>query len=446
MHLPQQAGARTDGTHYRELARPLFARRCYGSEQHNETGCQRKAEQELNRADDLVEHALHLRDGRAHIDVGDVRVTAHQCVVETLGRRRPESGEVGRWHIGQRRHGVHHEEVGVQRAPVDLAQRGDACIAKDAADIEAQVVAELQAERPGQTFFHADLALGIGRPLARCDGVVRGRFGAVAEVEFTIHQALGAVVGIVVGRDRLVVDRDQSPANHRVPVELADAGIAQRFLERIALLGHDVDDEAIGRIGRRRLAPARHEVGAQQHQQYQGKQADRQRTDLYHRIHGARRNLPRCQHQPARCSRLVDAAPQDLDRKPAQCREQRDRRSKTADCDKPQLDVAAGREQQRSEAQHTDCEHRNRRRLEPADIAPDHAQRRHLRKLQHRWKPESKKQRQAHAEAESDRPQRRRRQRRINKTREQCDEDVVHAKADRHAEPTCHQTDDQELE
>ena len=43
----------------------------------------------------------------------------------------------------------------------------------------------------------------------------------------------------------------------------------QRGTEGLALVGHHVDDEAVGRIGRRGGAPAVDQVGAQQHQQHQ---------------------------------------------------------------------------------------------------------------------------------------------------------------------------------
>jgi hypothetical protein len=49
---------------------------------------QREAEQELHRADHLVQHALHLVDGAAHVDVGDVGEGAHQRVVEAGPRAR----------------------------------------------------------------------------------------------------------------------------------------------------------------------------------------------------------------------------------------------------------------------------------------------------------------------------------------------------------------------
>ena len=83
-------------------------------------------------------------------------------------------------------------------------------------------------------------------------------------------------------------------SNLRTPAPLSS------LLEGIRLLGHHVDDKAVGRVGRRGLAPAADQVGAQQHQQHQRQQADRQRADLHHGVGRARRDLPRGQHQPAR--------------------------------------------------------------------------------------------------------------------------------------------------
>jgi hypothetical protein len=46
---------------------------------------QREAEQELHRADDLVQHALHLRDAGRDVDVGDVREVARSARLSKPG-------------------------------------------------------------------------------------------------------------------------------------------------------------------------------------------------------------------------------------------------------------------------------------------------------------------------------------------------------------------------
>ena len=62
----------------------------------------------------------------------------------------------------------------------------------------------------------------------------------------------------------------------------------------------NVDDKAVGGIGRRSLLPGADQIGAQQYQQHQRQQTHRQAAHLHHRKAGARRELPRGQHQPPR--------------------------------------------------------------------------------------------------------------------------------------------------
>jgi hypothetical protein len=439
LHLPQQRAARAHRPHDGELARALLARGGDGGEQHHQPRRQREAEQEFHRADHLVQHRLHLVDGAGHVDVGDVGKAAHQRVVEAGLLGRAEGAHVGDRHVGQLADREHDEEVGAHRAPVDLAQRRDLGLGLQAADVEAQRVAQLQAQRLRDALLDAGAAgsSGVQRPPPL---VVRRLGGAVGQVELAVDQALGAVLGVVVGTDLAPVHRHQPAADHRVPVVALHAGVAQRLLERVALLRHHVDDEAVRRVRRRGLAPAGDQVGAQQHQQHQRQQADRQRTDLHHRIDGPGRQLPRGQHQPARRRRLVHRRAQHLHRQPAQRREQQHRAGEAADRDGAQLQVAAGRDQQGGEAEPRRCPAPRRRRLEVADVAPDHAQRRHLRQLQHRRQAEGEQQRQPHAQAEGHRPQAGRGQAGFDQPAS-SNEHEVHREAERHAQRAGGQAD-----
>ena len=227
---------------------------------------------------------------------------------------------------------------------------------------------------------------------------------AVGQIELAVNQPLGAVISKIVGRDILAVDGHQPAANHRKPVEFFHAAVLQRLLERLALLGLHVDDEAVGRVSRRCLAPAADEVGTQQHQQHQRQQADGQGAGLHHGVGGTRRQLPRRQHQPARRGRLVDAGAQHLHGDEARGGEYQHRAGESAHGNQSELQVAAGGQQQRGKAENADAEHQKRRRLEVADIAANHAQRRHLGQLQDRRQAERQQQRQAHAHAEGHRP------------------------------------------
>jgi hypothetical protein len=73
------------GAQHGKLALTLATRGGDGRQQHHQAGGQGEGKQELDRSDHLSEHALHLGDGLAHVDIGDVGKLAHQRVVE-LGR------------------------------------------------------------------------------------------------------------------------------------------------------------------------------------------------------------------------------------------------------------------------------------------------------------------------------------------------------------------------
>ena len=190
----------------------------------------------------------------------------------------------------------------------------------------------------------------------------------------------------------------------------------QCLLKGCALLGLHVDDETVRCIRRCGLAPAADEVSAQQNQQNQRQQTHSQCTDLHHRKSRPRCQLPRGQHQPARRRGLVDTGAQQAQRRIAGQRKQQYRAGKAAHSDQPELDVAAGGQQQDGKAQHPDQKHRHGGRLEFADIATYDAQRRNLGQLQYRGQAEGQQQGQAPAQAKSHRPERRGRQRRLDQT------------------------------
>ena len=167
-------------------------------------------------------------------------------------------------------------------------------------------------------------------------------------------------------------------------------------------------------------APARDQVGAQQHQQHQREQADRERRDLQHGERRPRGDLARRQHQPARRARFGHRAAQQH----ARASHDSSANTQTAPAKPPtairpsfrSLDTASS---SADEAERAGGEHGDRRRLQRADVAPDHAQRRHARQLQHRRQAEAEQQREADADAEQRRPDARRRQRRVDQAGEQ---------------------------
>ena len=354
---------------------------------------------------------------------------ARQRVVEAGHGRRPErADETDRQVVGQPRHREHDEEVDAHRAPVDLAHAGDAPFGDAARDVEAQAVADVQLQRLHQALFDAQRVGLVGAPLAIDHRVVHRQLGLVAQVELALDQPLGALVGEVVLADRLAVDRHQAAADHRKPVVLRDTRFTQPLAKRLRLIGLQVDHEAVGRIGRRGSAPAGDEVGAQQHQQRQRQQADAERRHLQHREGRARGHLARGQHQPARRARLGHRRLQQAHGQPRQRGQHHHGSREAADRQAAELPIGGGRQQQRGEAGHAGTEHRQRGRLQRAEVASDHAQRRHARQLQHRRQAERHQQRHADTEPEQRGHHARRRQARaFDQVAEQRDEDQVHA-------------------
>ena len=100
-----------------------------------------------------------------------------------------------------------------------------------------------------------------------------GSVGAVAEVELAVDQPWRASSPYVVGRDRLAVDRDETAADHRLRVERVSRRAMQPLPEGVALLGLHVDDEAVRRVLRRRLAPAAIRSVRSSDQQHEREQA-----------------------------------------------------------------------------------------------------------------------------------------------------------------------------
>ena len=330
--------------------------------------------------------------------------------------------------------GVHGKKVGPHRAPVHLAQRGDARVGLHTANVKTQPVAQAQSQGVGQALFHADGAFFLWRPAARHHLVVCGCLRGIGEVELAVHQALGTVFGVVVRAHGAIVHGHQAATDHRIPVVLAHARSLQRLLKGVGLVGLHVDDEAVGCVGWRGLAPAGNQVGAQQHQQHQRQEAHGQATDLHHGVSRTGADLARGQHQPARRRGLIHRAAQQLDHHPGHGSKQHHGSGKATHGDQAQLQIAADHQQQCRKTQHAQRQHRQRCRAQRPHIAPDDAQRRHLRQLQHRRQAKGQQQGQAHAQAQQRGPQAGSGQCRLHQARQQEHKHVMHAKTQHHAQ------------
>ena len=174
----------------------------------------------------------------------------------------------------------------------------------------------------------------------------------------------------------------------------------------LGLVGLHVDDKAVGRVHRRGLTPTGDQVGAQQDQQSQRQQTHRQGTDLHHRKHRPRRHLPRGQTQPARSRLIRHRTAQQKQRRRRQSGKHQERHAKTTHGDQAQCQVAADHEQSEGKAEQAHHQHQPRAHLHAAQVAANHAQRRHLRQLQNRRQAKGHQQSQPHGQTHQRRLQR----------------------------------------
>ena len=248
-------------------------------------------------------------------------------------------------------------------------------------------------------------------------------------IELAIHQSLGPLVGVILGRHVLAVDRHQASPDHGVPVVALNLGLAQMVLKGLRLIGLHIQNKAIRRVGRRGVAPTGHQVGAQQHQQHQGQQPHRQSTDLHHGKHRSGRNLARGQTQPLRRARFIHRPTQTAHRQPGQRGKKGHRPSKAQHHPQAQHQVTADRHQQQRKTQQARTHDPQGSGLWFAHIAADHPQRWHPGQLQNRRQTKGHQQRQAGAHPVSQRPPTGRGQVGLNQTTEQADKHLVQAVA-----------------
>ena len=312
-------------------------------------------------------------------------------------------------------------------------------------NVKTELIAQLEPQRAGQTFFHTQAVWLLRRPAARHHRVMRRQLVGVREIELALHQTLSPVVRVVLRRHRRAVDGHQAAPDHGVPVVPLHAGLAQGLLKGWPLLGLDVNHKTVGRVGRRGLLPAANQIGAQEHEQDQRQHAHRQRTDLHHRISRPRSHLAGGQHQPARGAALPNTHAQQPNGQGTDQGKKQHRTGKATDRNQAQLEVAADGQQQGGKPADPQEQHRARGGAQIAHVAPDHPQRRHLRQLQNRWQAKGQHQGQAHAQPQQGGHDTRCRQLRLDQAGEQEHEHMVHRIADQHPQATGQQTHQKKL-
>ena len=275
---------------------------------------------------------------------------------------------------------------------------------------------------------------------------MRRRLVGVGQVELAVDQPLRALAGEVLRADRLAVHRDQPPAHHRVQRRVGDARLAQPLLDQRHLVGLDVDDEAVRRIGRRRRPPGADEIGAHHGQQQQRHDAHRQRNQLHDRcrrppLHGGQREAPRHAELADRAQRR-----QQLQHAPGAAGEQQHPRRKAARGQAADLQVARRPHHQQQETGQPEQVAGERTRRRRPDVLAQHAQRRHRAQLRQRRQREAEQQHQAGRAGLQRRRQRRQWQLGGDQRAQRRDQHEVEGEARRHADRAGGQADIDEFE
>ena len=169
----------------------------------------------------------------------------HHVAVRRVGRSDERRGIVG-----ERGRIQHEHEVRRQRVPLDAPHARELGRQRQAADLERQLVAELEAEPLHDAFFDRDLgALGAGRPPLAGDDLVR-RVELLGPRQVRLAHQPAAFAAHAAAHDVLAVDRGEPGAHHRHELGRLLAALGEQRANAVGFLALDVDHEMVRRIGR----------------------------------------------------------------------------------------------------------------------------------------------------------------------------------------------------
>src|SRR3990167_728766 len=252
--------------------------------QHRQPGGQHKQQDKLDGQGDLREDAAQLRNQSIDLQQGDGGEGAgqRQQLPVLLGRQ-VETGQVGGGQVLQGAGLEDHVEVGLETVPVHLAQAGDLGIAVEAADVEAQAVAQFQLQAGGQFGFHRYAGQAIGRfglpPVAGDQLIVCRQLGGPGQAQVTVEGTF-APRFLAHGLPQwLTINQQQTPRHHwvqrlRMGRERGPVGGESALFGR-----QNVQGEVIGGVAGQLVLPGVQQLAAQQGDQRHGQndQAERQR-------------------------------------------------------------------------------------------------------------------------------------------------------------------------
>ena len=328
---------------------------------------------------------------------------------EPLAFGRTNGAEIRPGHLLEHAGREQREEVRPEAVPFDLAQARDLGRHRRAREVEGQRVAELEVQRFRNPLLHRQPrvgSFGCTEPLAGGDAVGLRQVTRPRQIELALGEPPRSRVE---SRrvERLAVDGDEPPANHRIERRVGAGHRLQRRAHAVDLIGQHVDEEVVRRIGRQARAPVAQQVAAHDGEQQERHQAERERADLQ-----ARRERPAAQVGEA------EAPGHAALRQPLQERDQEPRRERrgdqqstdAADDDRARLRVVRLPADQRGDDRGAKHVGRETAGARARQVAPQHAQRRHAGERDQRRQREAEQQQDAGAERGDRRRDSRRRQ------------------------------------
>ena len=206
-----------------------------------------------------------------------------------------------------------------------------------------------------------------------------------------------------------------------------DPTLAQECRQRPGLLRLDVDQEFVRRIRRQPRLPRAQQVDANDGQQQQRHQPDAQRADLQARGQRAPAQVGKAIAPAVAALRnLLDRAQQQ----PRSSERHHEQRRDATQHDQPRLGVAGLPEDQAGDDRDAERVGEDARRIRRAQVAPQHAQRRHVRQRNQRRQREPEQQQHADCECGDDRRRAGPRQRRLEQRLQQPRQHLLSAERD----------------
>src|SRR6266704_5761112 len=378
--------ARPQRPHHRRLVRALVLGREKRRVQHQHAGAEREQEYQLHRADQLVHHELQLPQDYAHVDHGEVGKRLRQAQgQERVARRRMKACDIARGEALEQCRRGDEEEIRAHRVPIELAhardRRGEAAARGEKFERIADPDAEALGD-PALDRYRATREIPRTEPGALGELVVGGQCGQVGHVELALDLALRTLLRKILRTHRLSVDGDQPRAHHGEALRPLHAVALEELGQKLSLLGLDVDEKPGGRVRREPPAPGVEQIAPDQGEEQDRGECHRDRHDL----HGVGTRAPQEVREAVTPGDAAGPAepPDQLQGAVADRRKDSESGGKAPEHVTRKLQLARLPEKQPEHRGQSHDVYSERPLPRGADVAPDHAQRRHIFELEQR--------------------------------------------------------------